>query len=105
MGRNLIEKIVAGHLVRGEIRTGAEVVVRVDQTLSHDLSSIIVAQIMEAVDADRATVDKAVFYCDHNVLCTVEDNSDDHYLYAHGRGALRRLVLQAGQRHLPHGPL
>ncbi len=79
MGRNLIEKIVAEHLVRGEIRTGAEVVVRVDQTLSHDLSSIIVAQIMEAVDADRATVDKAVFYCDHNVLCTVEDNSDDHY--------------------------
>lgn len=79
MKKNIIQKILESHLISGSMQEGEEIVVSVNKTLSHDLSSIIVAQILEAVNADKIQVEKSVFFCDHNVLCTVSDNADDHH--------------------------
>lgn len=76
---NLVEKIIHSHLTQGVMELGSEIVVKVDQTLSHDLSSVVIGQIFDAVQADGIKIEKSVFYCDHNVLCTASENSDDHY--------------------------
>ncbi len=79
MGKNLVEKILSAHLLRGEMQPGQEIVVSVDQTLAHDLTGFIIGQILDAVDAGSVRVDPMVFYCDHNVLCTEHENTDIHY--------------------------
>ena len=37
MGRNLFEKILGAHLIAGELKAGAEIEIRVDQTLTQDV--------------------------------------------------------------------
>ena len=76
---NLVEKIIHSHLMQGTMGLGNEIVVKVDQTLSHDLSSVVIGQIFDAVQPEGIKIEKSVFYCDHNVLCTAAENSDDHY--------------------------
>ena len=36
MGRNLVYKILESHLVEGKLEPGAEIAIRIDQTLTQD---------------------------------------------------------------------
>ena len=76
MGYNMVQKIIASHLLEGEMTTGSPITVKVDQTLGHDLTSIMIGQLLCAIDVDKVKVD-TYFYCDHNVLSTDSESTDD----------------------------
>lgn len=76
MGYNMVQKIIESHLLEGEMTTGSPITVKVDQTLGHDLTSIMIGQLLCAIDVDKVKVD-TYFYCDHNVLSTDSESTDD----------------------------
>ena len=83
MGMNITRKMLQSHLIEGSMRQGQYVTLKVDQTLCHDLTGIMAAQILESVQADRVSTETSVFYCDHNTLAVSSETSDDHrYLKA-----------------------
>lgn len=77
MAKNLVYQILESHLKSGELKTGEPITIDVDQTLFSDLTAIMAGQTMMALDGDRFTADKTVFYCDHNVICAVSENADN----------------------------
>ncbi len=78
MGMNLTYKILDSHLMEGDLSNKQEIALTVDQTLCHDLTGIMAAQIMEAVGASEVKTEASVFYCDHNVIAASSENSEDH---------------------------
>ena len=78
MGKNLAEKIISTHLVRGEMRPGAEIGLRIDQTLTQDATGTMAYLEFEAMGIDRVRTEKSVAYIDHNTLQSGFENADDH---------------------------
>lgn len=78
MGLSVTEKIIRSHLLEGEMAQNEQITIKVDQTLSHDLTGIMAGLILESVQADKVSTETSVFYCDHNTLATSSENSDDH---------------------------
>lgn len=74
---NITEKILCSHLVEGSL-TGGEIAIGVDQTLCHDLTGIMAAQVLESLEVDGVSTECSVFYCDHNTLAISVENADDH---------------------------
>ncbi len=77
MGQNLARKIIAQHLVAGEMVAGKEVAIRVDQAFTHDLA-VMAWQQFESMGLPRVRTELAVDYTDHNTLQTDFRNADDH---------------------------
>ena len=78
MARNLTEKIVADHLVSGEMEPGAEVALRIDQTLTQDVTGTMAWLQFEAIGMPRVKTKLSVSYVDHNMLQTGFESADDH---------------------------
>jgi len=78
MADNLTFKILRSHLRRGELLPGRQITVDVDHTLFHDLTGIMAGQVIMALDADRFRTEKTVFYCDHNAICAMPEDADNH---------------------------
>ena len=78
MGYTLCEKIIRNHLVDGEYLAGAEVGIRIDQTLTQDATGTMAYLELEAMDIDRVKTELSVAYIDHNTLQTGFENADDH---------------------------
>jgi aconitate hydratase len=78
MTGTLTEKILADHLVEGEIKPGEEIGIEVDQTLAHDLTGTMVWLQFEALGLDEVQVDEAVQHCDHQTYQSDYRTSDDH---------------------------
>lgn len=78
MGLSITNKILKSHLLEGNMLPGEQITVKVDQTLGHDLTGIMAAQVLESVGADRVKTEASVFYCDHNTLVVSSENADDH---------------------------
>ncbi|MDY7106920.1 MAG: aconitate hydratase [Actinomycetota bacterium] len=78
MGRNVAQKLIAEHLVDGEMRPGSEIGLRVDQTLAQDATGTLVMLELEAMGLDRVRTEVSVQYVDHNLLQTDYKNADDH---------------------------
>jgi aconitate hydratase len=89
-GRGVARKLIASHLVSGEMRPGAEIGIRVDQTLTQDATGTLVMLELEALDLDRVRTDVSVQYVDHNLLQADERNMADHIFL---RSAARRYGL------------
>ena len=77
MGRNLFEKILGAHLIAGELKAGAEIEIRVDQTLTQDVLGTMAYLQYEAI-ADGRVKTRSVSYIDHNTLQDGFENADDH---------------------------
>jgi aconitate hydratase len=77
MGRNLIHKIIAEHLLEGEMIPGQEIAIAIDQTMTHDLQ-VLGWQQFEAMGLPRGRTELWVNYTDHNMLQTDFRNADDH---------------------------
>ena len=77
MGPNLIHKIIAEHLVEGEMTPGREIAITIDQTMTHDLQ-VLGWQQFEAMGLPRGRTELWVNYTDHNMLQTDFRNADDH---------------------------
>ncbi|WP_407936481.1 aconitate hydratase [Lolliginicoccus suaedae] len=75
---NLATKLIASHLESGDLTPGAEVALRVDQTLAQDATGTLVMQELEALGLDRTRAEVSVQYVDHNLLQADERNAEDH---------------------------
>lgn len=78
MARNVAQKLLASHLVDGELTPGSEVGLHVDQTLTQDATGTMVMLELEAMGLDRIRTELSVQYVDHNLLQTDEKNPEDH---------------------------
>jgi len=78
LGQNLTRKILADHLVSGQLEPGAEIAVRVDQTLTQDATGTMAYLQFEAMGIPRVRTKLSVSYIDHNMLQTGFENADDH---------------------------
>ncbi|WP_066638259.1 aconitate hydratase [Desulfolucanica intricata] len=78
MGKNLVQKIFAEHLVEGEMIAGKEVAIRIDQTLTQDATGTMAYLQFEAMGIPRVKTELSVSYVDHNTLQSGFENADDH---------------------------
>ncbi|MBP9749067.1 aconitate hydratase, partial [Patescibacteria group bacterium] len=75
---NLTHKILAAHLVSGNLVPGEEVSIRIDQTLTQDATGTMAYLQFEAMGVPRVKTELSVSYVDHNMLQTDFRNADDH---------------------------
>jgi aconitate hydratase len=75
---NVAQKLIASHLVSGEMTPGTEIGLRIDQTLTQDATGTLVMLELEALGLDRARTEVSVQYVDHNLLQTDSKNAEDH---------------------------
>jgi aconitate hydratase len=78
MSQNLAEKLVGSHLASGEMKAGAEVSIRIDQTLTQDSLGTMAYLQFEAMGIERVRTKLSVSYVDHLTLQEGFENSDDH---------------------------
>lgn len=78
MGKTLTYKILESHVLDGEFRPGAEIALKVNQTLTQDSTGTMVYLQLNAMDIDEIKTDLSVAYIDHNTLQSGFENADDH---------------------------
>lgn len=78
MGRTIAEKIIAAHLVSGEMKQGCEVALKIDQTLTQDATGTMAYLEFETMGIPHVRTEKSVAYVDHNTLQSGFENADDH---------------------------
>jgi aconitate hydratase len=78
MGQTLTEKILDDHLVEGELETGEEIGIEIDQVLTQDTTGTLVWLQFEALGLDEVQTELAAQYCDHQTYQFDFKNSDDH---------------------------
>ena len=78
MPHNLTHKLIASHLVSGEMTPGAEIAMRIDQTLTQDVTGTMAFLQFEALGVPRVRTKLSVSYVDHNLLQTGFESADDH---------------------------
>ena len=78
MGKTLTEKIIAAHLVVGEMIKGEEIGIRIDQTLTQDSTGTMAYLQFEAMEVPRVKTKRSLAYIDHNMLQEGPENMDDH---------------------------
>jgi aconitate hydratase len=78
MGKTLTEKILDDHLVEGELETGEEIGIDIDQVLTQDTTGTLVWLQFEALGLDEVKTELAAQYCDHQSYQFDFKNSDDH---------------------------
>jgi aconitate hydratase len=78
MGQTVAEKIIAAHLIEGELKKGEEIGLRIDQTLTQDATGTMAYLEFEAIGIPRVQTELSVSYVDHNMLQSDFKNADDH---------------------------
>lgn len=78
MGYTIAQKIIKEHLVCGEMKKGAEIGLRIDQTLTQDATGTMAYLQFEAMGVERVKTELSVAYIDHNTLQAGFENADDH---------------------------
>ncbi len=78
MGYTIAQKIIKDHLVCGEMVTGKEIGLKIDQTLTQDATGTMAYLQFEAMGIDRVKTELSVAYIDHNTLQAGFENADDH---------------------------
>ena len=78
MGKNLVEKILAQHLISGNLVPGEEIGIRIDQTLTQDATGTMAYLQFEAMNIPKVKTELSVSYIDHNTIQIGFENADDH---------------------------
>ena len=78
MGMTLAQKLIASHLVSGEMIPGQEIALRIDQTLTQDSTGTMAYLQFESMGIDRVRTLRSTAYIDHNMLQVGFENADDH---------------------------
>ena len=78
MGRTIAQKIIAEHLISGEMKAGQEIALRIDQTLTQDATGTMAYLEFESMGIPRVKTQRSVAYVDHNTLQCGFENADDH---------------------------
>lgn len=75
---NVAQKLIASHLVTGDLTPGSEISIRIDQTLTQDSTGTMAYLQLEAMGFDKVRTKRSVAYIDHNMLQSGSENADDH---------------------------
>ncbi|WP_369711481.1 aconitate hydratase [Leptotrichia sp. HSP-334] len=78
MGMSLTYKILKNNLLKGELKAGNEIAVKVNQTLTQDSTGTMAYLQLNAMNVDKVVTDISVAYVDHNMLQSSFENADDH---------------------------
>jgi len=78
MKQNIVEKILAEHIIEGKAEKGAEVGIRIDQTLTQDATGTMAYLQFEAMGVEKVKTELSVSYVDHNTVQIGFENADDH---------------------------
>ncbi|MFQ3545290.1 aconitate hydratase [Halobacillus rhizosphaerae] len=78
MSYNVAQKLIKDHLVKGEMKPGAEIGLKIDQTLTQDATGTMVMLELEAMGIEQAKTEASAQYVDHNLIQEDSKNPDDH---------------------------
>ncbi len=78
MGMSLTYKILSNNLIKGELKAGNEIAVKVHQTLTQDSTGTMAYLQLNAMNIDDVSTEVSVAYVDHNMLQSSFENADDH---------------------------
>ena len=78
MGKTIAEKIIAAHLVAGNMERGSEVALRINQTLTQDATGTMAYLEFETMGIPKVKTEFSIAYVDHNTLQCGFENADDH---------------------------
>jgi len=78
MGRNIVQKIIASHLVSGDLAAGSEIGISIDNTLIQDSTGTMALLQFEALNIPRVKAKRSMAFIDHNTLQAGFENMDDH---------------------------
>ncbi len=78
MKKNIARKIIESHYISGSMIGGEEVAIRIDQTLTHDVTGTQAYLAFETLGIPKVKTEKSVSYIDHNLLYIDNKNPDDH---------------------------
>ncbi len=77
--KNMTQKLIASHLTSPAAMTpGEEIYIRIDQTLTHDITAVMGYLAFEALGLPRVKTEVSVSYIDHNLLQVDNKTPDDH---------------------------
>ncbi len=75
---NLTYKILRKHLLKGELKKGNPIEIKIDQTLTQDATGTMAYMQFEAMGVKKVKTELSVSYVDHNTLQSGFMNADDH---------------------------
>ncbi len=78
MNGSVAHKLIASHLIGGEMSAGEEISLRIDQTLTQDATGTMVMLEFEALGVPEVRTELSAQYVDHNLVQTDFRNADDH---------------------------
>ncbi len=78
MSLNITQKLIKDHLISGEMVPGAEIGLKIDQTLTQDATGTMVMLELEAMGVERVKTEASAQYVDHNLIQVDSKNPDDH---------------------------
>jgi aconitate hydratase len=78
MGRTVAHKLIESHLLDGDLTVGAEIALKIDQTLAQDATGTLVMLEFEALGVPEVRTELSAQYVDHNLLQADYRNADDH---------------------------
>ena len=78
MGKSIARKLLEAHIVEGHWVTGAEIGIRIDQTMTQDATGTMTYLQFEAMGLSKIATELSVSYIDHNTIQIGFENADDH---------------------------
>ncbi len=78
MSKTIAQKIIAKHLLSGEMIPGQEIALKIDQTLTQDATGTMAYLEFETMGIEQVKTELSVAYVDHNTLQCGFMNADDH---------------------------
>jgi aconitate hydratase len=79
MPQNIMEKVLAEHLVSGKLEPGEVISYRIDHVLLQDATGTMAWMEFELLGEDRVRVPQVTQYVDHNMIQLDYKNPDDHF--------------------------
>ncbi|MBI3508433.1 MAG: aconitate hydratase [Chlamydiia bacterium] len=76
--KNVAQKLIASHLLSGQMVPGEEIGLKVDQTLTQDATGTMVMLELDAMGIKRVKTEVSAQYVDHNLVQNDFKNADDH---------------------------
>ncbi len=101
MKGTLSHRILGEHLVKGEMKPGEEISIKIDQTLTQDATGTMAYLQFEALGIPKVRTELSVSYIDHNTLQQDFKNPDDH-LYLQSVAARYGIVLSKAGNGICH---
>ena len=78
LAQTLTYKILSKHLTEGQMLAGAQIGIRIDQTLTQDATGTTAFLLFESIGAERVKTQLSVSYIDHNMSQFGPQNHNDH---------------------------